>query len=242
MKRRWKAWVCAALAAAGILTAFAGCSSEADISKQFAEPKTGDTIAVITVKDVGNITVRFFPDEAPKAVENFVTLAQQGYYNGLTFHRVINDFMIQSGDPKGDGTGGESAFGEDFDIEISKNLYSFRGALCMARAGNTTVSQGSQFYIVQSPNTNLTDDYFSKCEAYHQQTGIGVTDYAQSVKEKYREVGGSPSLDGAYTVFGQVIEGMDVVDQVAAVAVDGNDRPYENVIVESIIIQEYAAS
>ena len=103
---------------------------------------------------MGDITVRFFKDEAPKAVENFITHAKEGYYDGLTFHRVINDFMIQGGDPKGDGTGGESIWGTKFEDEFSDNLHNFRGALSMANAGTNT--NGSQFFIVQSSQKPAT--------------------------------------------------------------------------------------
>lgn len=98
------------------LTLLGGCKSGGDGSlPQFdQEIQEGEEIAVITVKGYGEIKVRFFPDEAPKAVENFTTHAKEGYYDGLTFHRVIADFMIQGGDPKGDGTGGESIWGEGF--------------------------------------------------------------------------------------------------------------------------------
>lgn len=95
----------------------------------------------------GTIRVRLFPKEAPKAVENFLTHAREGYYDGLTFHRVINDFMLQGGDPNGDGTGGESIWGGPFEDEFSPVLRNFRGALSMANSGANT--NGSQFFIVQ---------------------------------------------------------------------------------------------
>ena len=114
---------------------------------QFDEPEIGDTIATIKTS-YGDIVLKFFPEQAPKAVENFVTHSKNGYYNGLTFHRVIADFIIQSGDPKGDSTGGESIWGERFENEYSTDLWHFRGALAMANAGPDT--NGSQFYIVQA--------------------------------------------------------------------------------------------
>ena len=96
----------------------------------------------------GVVKMRFFPEEAPKAVENFKALAKKGYYNGLLFHRVIEDFMVQTGDPKGDGTGGESCWGEAFEDEISPKLHYYRGAVAMANSGANT--NGSQFFIVQA--------------------------------------------------------------------------------------------
>ena len=127
---------------------------------QFTDPEKGEEIAVMTVKDYGEIKFRFFPEEAPKAVENFITHVKNGYYDGVTFHRVIQDFMIQGGDPKGDGTGGESIWGEGFGVETSNNLYHFRGALCMANTGRAN-SNGSQFYILQNGDTEATKTMLS---------------------------------------------------------------------------------
>lgn len=110
---------------------------------QFAHPVAGDTIAVFDTS-MGEIRAVLFPDGAPRAVENFVTLARQGYYDELSFHRVIEDFLIQSGDPTGTGTGGQSAFGGYFADEISDRLHNYTGALAMANSGED--SNGSQFF------------------------------------------------------------------------------------------------
>ena len=107
----------------------------------------GDKIATIKT-NMGEIKIRLFPKYAPKAVENFVTHAQNGYYDGLIFHRVIENFMIQGGDPNGNGTGGESIWGEPFEDEFTPELHNLRGALSMANAGPGT--NGSQFFIVQA--------------------------------------------------------------------------------------------
>lgn len=104
----------------------------------------------------GTIKIRLFPEQAPKAVENFIGLAKQGYYDGLTFHRVMNDFMIQGGDPKGDGTGGESMWNKPFEDEFSDLLHNFRGSLSMANSGSNT--NGSQFFIVQNKNAFAGDE------------------------------------------------------------------------------------
>ncbi|MBO0431409.1 peptidylprolyl isomerase [Enterococcus sp. DIV0660C] len=171
----------------------------------------------------GTIKIKLFPELAPKAVENFLTHAKDGYYDGLTFHRVIKDFMIQGGDPKGDGTGGESIWGEGFETEISNQLYNIRGALSMARSQNPN-SNGSQFFIVQN-----SDDVHD---------GLLKDDYPRAIIDAYKK-GGYPSLDGSYTVFGQVIEGMDVVDKIAQVETDSNDKPKADVKIESIkVLQE----
>lgn len=201
--------------------------------KQLDPPEAGEEIAVLTTS-MGTIKIRLFPDDAPKAVENFKGLINSGYYNGVTFHRVINDFMIQSGDPTGTGAGGESIWGEDFEIELPENLFNFRGALSMANTGLKD-SNGSQFFIVQSPT--VTEDTFTRMS----ESGFPVESIPQSVIDKYLEVGGQPSLDFnrypkdfletyelyGYTVFGQVFEGMDVVDAIAGVEVEANPQSGE---------------
>lgn len=208
---------------------------------QLEAPEKGEKIAVFTT-NYGVIKMRLFPQEAPLAVENFETLISEGYYNGVTFHRVIKDFMIQGGDPTATGSGGESCWGEDFDIELSKKLFNFRGALSMANTGMPT-SNSSQFFIVQAPT--VEQGYFDMMAQY----GYPVDGIPQSVKDKYYEIGGYPSLDAnyypadlgmvGYTVFGQVFDGMDVVDEIAAVATDGSDKPLENVVIEKAELVEY---
>lgn len=171
------------------------------------------------IAGMGQIKIRFFPEIAPKAVENFITHAKEGYYDGTTFHRVCNDFMIQGGDPTGEGNGGESIWGEPFENECSEVLLPIRGALCMANRGADT--NGSQFFIVQtkSPNT---------------ETASGLTEGQEQMFEQY---GGTPWLLGNYTVFGQVIEGMDVVDAIAQVETT-DDRPVEDVVITTIRIEQ----
>ena len=118
---------------------------------QLDRPQKGETIAVMHTS-LGDISIRLFPDKAPKTVENFVTHAKNGYYDGLKFHRVINDFMIQGGDPRGNGTGGESIWGDSFEDEFDVELHNLRGALSMANAGPNT--NGSQFFIVQAKSVD----------------------------------------------------------------------------------------
>lgn len=101
---------------------------------QLNKPDANDTVATIKT-NMGDIKVKLFPEHAPKAVENFTTHAKNGYYDGLIFHRVINDFMIQGGDPNGTGTGGESIWGSAFEDEFTGELHNLRGALSMANAG-----------------------------------------------------------------------------------------------------------
>ncbi|MEG0230141.1 MAG: peptidylprolyl isomerase, partial [Oscillospiraceae bacterium] len=124
---------------------FAGCSSKSNADLQFKAPEKGQQIATMKVKDFGDIKIMLFADEAPKAVENFATHAKDGYFDGLTFHRVIAEFMIQGGDPQGTGMGGESIWGEPFKDEFSPKLRNFTGALNMENSGPDT--NVSQFYI-----------------------------------------------------------------------------------------------
>ena len=168
---------------------------------QFNNPAQDSEVAIIHTS-AGDISVMFFPEYAPKAVENFLTHAKDGYYDGVSFHRVIEDFMIQGGDPKGDGTGGESIWGDVFENEVSDQLYHFNGALAMANAGPDT--NGSQFFIVQAQS--FPDVYESQMQARGD---------SEEVIAKYKEIGGTPWLDGSYTIFGQVFDGMDVVDKIA---------------------------
>ncbi len=217
-----------------VLTIFAlvmsGCSNS---KKQFKDPKEGETIAEIKIKDFGSIYVKFFKKEAPKAVENFITHAKEGYYDGVTFHRIINDFMIQGGDPTGTGRGGDSIWGRDFEDEFSEYLHPYRGALCMANSGPNT--NGSQFFIVQSENT-YDQDTLSRIEMMQ-----GIK-FNQKAIKNYGEIGGTPWLYRSHTVFGQVYEGYDVLDTVAEVEMLDveNGIPKELVIIETINISEYS--
>jgi len=187
--------------------------------------ETNDIIATIKVKDKGDIKIKLFSEAAPKAVENFITHAKEGYYNGLTFHRVINDFMIQSGDPKGNSTGGESIWGQPFENECTLELVPYKGALCMANQG-TDNSNTSQFFIVTAnPNEEIIKELITN-------------NYPNSLIESYKTYGGAPWLYQSYTVFGQVIEGLEIAEDIQKVRTDNNDKPVENVIVEKIEITE----
>ncbi len=191
--------------------------------EQVAMPEEGQQVAVIHVKDYGDISVKFFPEVAPKAVENFVTHAQEGYYDNVTFHRVIDDFMIQGGDPTGTGSGGESIWKTPFEDEFSETLLPIYGALCMANSGENT--NGSQFFIVQTDGT-YTDQL------------AGLTD---AQKKIFMEHGGTPWLVGKHTVFGQVYDGMDVVNAIAACETDNRDIPVEDVVIQHIDVTTYVA-
>lgn len=196
-------------------------STQATQSTQTTEETQAMTATIST--NFGDIKVELYNDAAPRTVENFTTLARKGYYDGVIFHRVIKEFMIQGGDPTGTGSGGESAFGDRFEDEINpwslglseevinyyqqlgyeyrKDLTSRKieaGTLAMANAGPGT--NGSQFFI--------------------------VTEEAQ------------PHLDGRHTAFGKVVEGMDVVKKIAAVKVGAADRPVEEVKIKTVTVAE----
>lgn len=196
---------------------------------QMSQPEKGETIVVMTIKDMGDIKIKFFNQDSPKAVENFVTLAKNGYYDGITFHRVIKDFMIQGGDPTGTGAGGESMWGEEFVNEFSDTLLPLKGSLCMART-NQFDTNGSQFFIVQNEKVAQADLDDLKAQ------GLELTKEQESA---FIEFGGYPFLTGQYTVFGQVYEGLDIVDQIASQEVDGSDKPTTDVIIDKIEVTEF---
>ena len=162
------------------------------------EPEKGETVAIIHT-NMGDIKMRFLDEVAPLATNSFIALAKEGRYDNTIFHRVISNFMIQGGDYTNfNGTGGASAYGTEFDNEVSEYACNVRGAVSMANAGPDT--NGSQFYINQVDNNYL---------------------------------------DGGYTVFGYVYEGMDVVDAIAGVETDYSDKPLEDVIIEYIEVEEF---
>jgi peptidyl-prolyl cis-trans isomerase B (cyclophilin B) len=203
---------------------------------QLTPPESGETIAILHT-NMGDITLRFFPEETPKAYENFITHAKNGYYDGTIFHRVIEGFMIQGGDPEGTGRGGESIWGGKFGQEFDPGLRHFRGAVAMAQSALPN-SIGSQFYIVQSKEIN--PDFRNMYEKFLDEER---ENFPAPVLEKYLNEGGTPFLDfvhnpNGHTVFGHVIEGMDVVDEIAAVETAHGDRPYENITIKNITVKE----
>ena len=216
------------------------------LANQIGSPQAGEKFAIMHT-NFGEIHLRLFPELAPMAVENFKTHAENGFYEGVIFHRVIENFMIQSGDPLGTGRGGQSIWGVPFGDEFSPNLRHISGALSMANAGPAT--NGSQFFIVQ--NSSL--DAFTAAEM---ENTLGMKyvlvdnsnfTYGEifpsefEFLEHYLQYGGTPHLDFGHTVFGQVFMGMDVVDAIAAVPVDANSRPVEEVIIERIEILPFGS-
>ncbi|MDT2599703.1 peptidylprolyl isomerase [Enterococcus hulanensis] len=200
--------------------------SSVDLNKldlpQLSDKVADDEYLVELVTTEGSVKIKLFPEQAPKAVENFVTHAKEGYYKDTPFHRVMKDFMIQGGDPKGDGTGGESIWNKGFKTEISNQLYNIRGALSMARSESRS-SNGSQFFIVTNKD-DVSD-------------GLAIQYYPEKIIEQYKK-GGTPQLDGEYTVFGQVTEGMDVVDKIAGAEVKDSGSGEKSTPVDPVKVTE----
>ena len=195
MKKICLSLMLAALMLAGIV--LTGCSGNKESSGDIGE--LGETVMVqIEMENGGIIKLELYPDAAPITVENFVKLAKDGFYNGLIFHRVIKDFMIQGGDPEGTGMGGaKDKIKGEFAVNGWKNPISHkRGVISMARS-RAYDSASSQFFICHADSTYL---------------------------------------DGQYAAFGKVTEGMEVVDEIAGVATDKNDRPREDVVIKSITV------
>ena len=182
------------------------------------------TVATIHT-NLGDLTVKLFDDVAPKTVKNFVELAEKGYYNGVIFHRIIRDFMIQGGDPTGTGMGGESIYGEKFEDEFSENVFNIRGALSMANAGPNT--NGSQFFIVQ--NENLPYD----------KSALVKGGWPEEIAEIYA-AGGTPHLDGRHTVFGQLAnaESFETLDRIAKEPTGFQDKPENDVEIIGIDVEK----
>ena len=174
--------------------------------------------------NLGDFTLELFPEVAPKTVENFVTHAKNGYYDGVIFHRVIEDFMIQGGDPTGTGMGGESIYGRTFEDEFSREAFNLYGTLSMANAGPNT--NGSQFFIVTAKQV--------PAQMLKQLKDGG---WPEEIVEEYAKVGGTPWLDHRHTVFGRVVEGMDVVLKIEGVERNAQDRPLEDVVIKSMDVK-----
>lgn len=229
MKKTLRNIFAAALACCMLFTV--SCSKNEPIyyetnTDQLSLPDDGEEIAVITTEK-GVMYLRLFPEDAPKAVENFKTLALNGYYDGLVFHRVIANYLVQAGCPNGDGTGGNDAWGKNFTAEISNSLYNYRGAVGMARRENYD-SQGSQFYIIARGYASVATIKSLKDE--------GKT----AVAENYEKLGGAPEFDGEYSVFGQVFAGYGVLSELSYAKTNDNDKPIEDEKIVSIKFEKYS--
>lgn len=178
---------------------FVGISSVKIQSQQQEKTTMKDLTVVAVIKtNMGTIEIELFEKQTPKTVENFMGLANKGYYDGVIFHRVIDNFMIQGGDPTGTGRGGKSIWNNAFEDEIVDTLkFDKVGLFAMANSGPNT--NGSQFFIT-------------------------------TVK--------TPHLNGNHTIFGKVINGMDVVNAIGKVKVDPNSKPLKNVVMEKVTIEK----
>lgn len=185
-----------------------------------AQESNDNRVKVLIQTDKGDITIALY-NETPQHRDNFVKLVKEGYYNGSIFHRVIQKFMIQGG---GGSTGMEDP-GYTVPAEFKPELYHKRGALCAARRPDQVnpkkASSGSQFYIVDGRK-------FSEAEMDALSARMNKS-WTDEQKEVYANEGGAPTLDGDYTVFGEVVEGMDVVDAIAAVQTGNANRPLEDI-------------
>lgn len=235
-----------ALSAAALL--LAGCTAVCTLSaceqKQveldevkilnYTLPEEGEEIAVFTVRDYGDVRIRLFPDETPDGVENFKELIRQGFYDELIFHRVTDGFMVQTGDPKGDGTGGRDAWNSEngFPQNISNSLCHVPGAVAYA-IGSDKMNK-SQFFIVTGEAA--TDDTF---DFLADQFGRV---FGKAFKDLYKQVGGYPFLDNDYEIFGQVFDGMEYVLDIQKVPTDSNDKPRSQVVIEKAEIVPYDGS
>ena len=233
-------------------------------------PQKGDLIATFEIEGHGTIKAVLFPDIAPVGVENFQKLADSGYYNGLTIHRVYAGFMFQGGSLNGNGTGGDAMVnGGSFGIETSENARHFYGALCYANAAG---QNSTQFYIVNDKQQNQFDNLISMYneyivefsaraaaassedeKAYYEYVvaqskatidsiNADVAAMDPKIKSLYDERGGSYFLDGDYTVFGQVYEGFDVIDSISSVEVVDNGGGEKSWPVETIVIKSVKVS
>lgn len=208
------------------------CSASA-----FSASLNMDSTKVAVDTSLGSFTILLYND-TPKHRDNFVKLVNEGYYNGLLFHRVIRDFMVQTGDPDSrDAKPGQMLGSGDPGYEIDAEILcpthiNRRGALAAARTGDFVNPQrrssGSQFYVV-------TGRKFSDAQLDMMERRSGIH-YSDEQRRIYREQGGAPHLDGAYTVFGEVVDGWDTIDKIQQVATDGNDRPLDNVKIISMKI------
>lgn len=199
----------------------------------YGRPKTYKVVLQTTM---GDIELVLFND-TPQHRDNFIKLVREGYYDGLLFHRVIKDFMIQSGDPDSRHARPGQLLGEggpDYTIPIEIDLpyhYHYRGALAAAREADednpTRASSGSQFYIVWGKKQTTAE--LEKARNYVYDMTSGAADFSQEMEQVYRTEGGAPHLDGQYTVFGRVKAGLKVVKAIQAVQTDANDRPLEDI-------------
>ena len=243
-KKRWAAFVLAAAlvltgCSAGSFLHFGKGSGGSTVQKidrpavesaelQFAHPAAGDTIAVFDTS-AGVFKAVLFPDKAPQAYDNFAGLVQAGYYNGLTFSRVESGFVVEAGQGA-DGKGTTIWNGNRFSAETTDKLHHYSGALCAA--ADASGDCASVFYVMDTlpGSDSVTQELVDQMNA---------ASYRAEVVSAYQTAGGAPYLDYTDTVFGQVYEGMEVVDTIAQTGVDETQRPTEAVTINSVTITKY---
>lgn len=195
--------------------------------------------------NIGTIRIAL-SDETPFHRDNFLILARKGFYDGTLFHRVIKDFMIQGGDPESKDAPRDKELGNgDPGYRLAPEfclpyMYHRRGAVAMAREGDDTnperASSGSQFYIVWGQT--FKDKELQKIIKSVKEATEGEADFTVEMEHDYRTIGGTPHLDGQYTVFGEVIEGLDIVDSIQRVKTDLSDRPFEDIIIRHAVVEQ----
>jgi len=184
--------------------------------------------------EYGDMKVLLY-NSTPKHRDNFIKLASEGFYNGLLFHRVIEGFMLQGGDPDSRTAGKEQMLGQGgpgYEVDAEIGAYHYKGALAAARQGDAVnpekKSSGSQFYIIQGIAIN--DQLLQQMEQQKE------FQYSEDARSGYLSQGGYPPLDGDYTVFGEVVEGLDVIDRISAVQTNQFDRPLQDIRMEIVMI------
>lgn len=187
----------------------------------------------------GSIIFKLY-NQTPLHRDNFIKLVEENFYDGVTFHRIIKDFMAQAGDPNSKdesfkGQLGQNSKGETIPAEFSNNLFHKKGALAAARMGDNVnpekKSSGSQFYIVQGKKHSLKQ--LSQMENRINQNQENIFSFSDSAKKLYQEIGGTPFLDNGYTVFGEVIKGIEIIDKICSVETSNGNKPINNVTILS---------
>ena len=255
---------------------FKGNIADINDDRSGVELKSGDTYAVITVKDYGEIICKLYPEAAPEGVQNFIDLADSGYYSGTVFNRVFKDFIVQGGAPA-DESDSSAEPEKSISAEYNPKMRHYYGALCYADAAG---ANGSQFYIVAKKTFEdvseddiisklaWSDNEISEVREYLEQADsdeekeylqqyldyygtmqeilafnqLALEERTEEMEKKYRAVGGIPSSDGGYTVFGQTVKGFEVLDAISETEVEENIygvfcRPVQEIVISSVEIK-----